>query len=183
MRTGRKKIGARSGEARKPPGKLPCGRPWPAGAPHDAGAALAQYESRLERYVSAQGLNRSSARAAILSVAIGLGRHFTASDLVRAVHEKLPSLGAATVYRNLPVLVGAGTLRESLLDEQGQVVYELESPSHHDHIVCLDCRAILEFHDSAIEEGQDKVMRKMRFQQLRHRHVIYARCEYAKKNG
>jgi Fur family ferric uptake transcriptional regulator len=72
-------------------------------------------------------------------------------------------------------------LKESLMDVQGRVVYERFDEGHHDHIVCLDCGQILEFHDDEIEAQQQKVTKKLRFEEVRHRHVIYARCSYLKK--
>ena len=167
-------VSASSRGSRK--GLLPCGRP----APHadEACPAEAYYQNKLKHYSTREGLNRSEARDRVLSVVANQAKHFTAQSLVKEVQAVHPEIGAATVYRNLPVFVAAEILRESLADENGQIVYELESEAHHDHIVCLDCNAILEFRDEEIEAQQEKIMKRLRFRPARHRHVIYARCEY-----
>ena len=100
---------------------------------------------------------------------------------MREVQRAYPGIGAATVYRSIKVLCDAKILRETLVDADGRVVYEVFDEDHHDHIVCLDCGAIFEFHDSLIESRQERVAGELAFAPVRHRHVIYARCEYKKK--
>ena len=89
-------------------------------------------------------------------------------------------VGAATVYRNLPILVKAGVLRESLNDLEGQMIYEVEWQNHHDHIICVDCDEIIEFYDPEMEKKQDNVLSKLKFEDVSHRHVIYAKCKFRK---
>jgi Fur family ferric uptake transcriptional regulator len=67
------------------------------------------------------------------------------------------------------------------MDSDGQVFYELcemESDEHHDHIVCMDCRRIFEFHDEGIEARQAQISKEMGFVAEKHTHVIYAKCQY-----
>jgi Fur family ferric uptake transcriptional regulator len=135
---------------------------------------------RLDKYVQQEQLNRSQSREKILEVVLEQTRHFTAAELVKKVQQIHDGIGAATIYRNLPMFVAAGILRESLSDDKGQLVYETESHGHHDHIVCLDCHAILEFHEEEIEELQGRVMNRLGFKEARHQHVVYAHCEQFK---
>jgi Fur family transcriptional regulator, ferric uptake regulator len=160
--------------------KLPCGRPAPGPVKRSGGNQVSRYWALFEEYSRAQKLNFSESRKKIVEMALRQGEHFTTSDFVKRVGKAHPSVGPATIYRNLPHLVAAGILRESLSDESGQIVYELQSSAHHDHVVCLDCQAIFEFHDEQIESLQKKAMGKLRFSEERHRHVIYARCLYRK---
>jgi Fur family transcriptional regulator, ferric uptake regulator len=137
---------------------LPCGRSLLIQS-QDGTNPAAFYWQRLDKFVSSQKLNRSESRRKVVQVVLGQTSHFTALELVKKVQSSHPGVGAATVYRNLPVLVAAGILRESLSKEDGQVVYELDGAGdHHDHIVCLDCDAILEFHEAKIESLQEKTL-------------------------
>jgi len=160
--------------------KLPCGRNQCVQASELADSEAACWQ-KLDQFVSSQRLNHSRSRQKVVEVILGLNSHFTALELVKKVHSRYPKVGAATVYRNLPVLVGAGILRESLSHEDGQVVYELDDAHHHDHIVCLDCDAILEFHEAKIESLQEKTLVRLGFKQQRHHHVVYAYCELKKE--
>lgn len=137
-----------------------------------------RWEEKLETYLEANGLKHSEQRLKIMNFILMLPGHFTAQHIAREIQAESPGLGAATVYRNLKTLCEAGILRETLVDQEGQMVYEMVDDDHHDHIVCLDCNEIFEFHDPSIEDVQHKISKKMQFTEVQHRHVIYARCEF-----
>lgn len=160
---------------------LPCGRPLKGALAHADPIDQGSARERLERFVAAGSLKRSEVRHRILDVIVNEAPHFSAPELVRRVQASHPEIGAATIYRNLPVLLEAGLIQESLMTREGHKLYELSDDDHHDHIVCTDCRRIFEFHDDTIEARQEKLIRAMGFRTDHHRHVIYASCEYAKK--
>ena len=111
------------------------------------------------------------------------GGHLDAQGLVEQVKKKHSGIGAATVYRSIKVLCDASILKESLTDANGRVIYELFDEGHHDHIVCLDCDEIFEFHDEKIELQQSAVVKQLDFREVRHRHVVYAHCSYRAENS
>jgi Fur family transcriptional regulator, ferric uptake regulator len=148
-----------------------------------SGGLHAELMRKLEQYQSSKKLNRSTPRNRVVEVISLQSDHFTGPDLVARVRKKFPEIGAATVYRCLPLLIEAGILRESLTDNQGQAVYEVQHSDHHDHVVCLDCKAILEFHEVGIESLQAQVLGKLGFQEVQHSHVIYARCVFKGLRG
>ncbi len=166
---------------------LPCGRPKPRGHHHPSSknpAYLKSLEDRIARFSAEHGLKNSRARAQVLTAIVdslgarGAKRHASLVEIAHLVQASHPGIGVATVYRNVPLFVQAGILRETLIDNQGQRLFELSMTEHHDHIVCLDCHEILEFHDPSIEEAQEKITKKLRFTPSHHTHVIYARCGY-----
>ncbi len=110
-------------------------------------------------------------------------RHFRVQDLLARLGRRHPEVGQATLYRNLPILVESGILQEGPTDADGQTFYEAAHEEHHDHIVCVDCRRIFEFHDEAIESRQVSVAKRLGFAPRDHRHVIYASCEYLAKRS
>lgn len=164
------------------PKSFPCGRPRPARKTRPLNEAERQeLVEKFEHFTNAKKLNRSKTRNNIALLIAAQGDHFTGPELVAKVRAAHPEIGAATVYRNLPVFLESGILRESLTDRDGQVVYELQRNEHHDHVVCLDCRAILEFHEVGIESLQQAVLKKLGFREVHHSHVVYARCDYRQK--
>ena len=133
---------------------------------------------RLEAFVESKGLKRSDTRKKILETIVMEAKHFRAQDLLEWLQKHFPEVGKATLYRNLPILVESGIIQEGPTDPEGQTLYELSELSHHDHIVCLDCKHIFEFHDEVIEERQEAASSKQGFSVRSHRHVIYAACDY-----
>ncbi len=155
----------------------PCGR-----EPQKRRAILAPIErdelrGRLDAYVATKRLNRSEARHKILETIFTGDRHFRALDLLVRLKARFPEVGKATLYRNLPILVECGILQEGPTDSSGDTFFELSGSEHHDHIVCLDCKKIFEFHDESIERKQKFLSKNLGFTPRDHRHVIYASCD------
>ncbi len=158
---------------------LPCGRKAPpASDGRLSEEKLLVWKAQLKGFLGRSGLRYTDQRWKIAELLLTAGGHLTAQELIDKVRQAHPDIGPATVYRNLKVLCDANILKESLTDSEGRIIYELYDEAHHDHIVCMDCGQIFEFHNDRIEEEQGKLARKLRFRQVRHRHVIYGRCEF-----
>jgi Fur family ferric uptake transcriptional regulator len=138
--------------------------------------------SLLNQHLTKSGLKQSESRIQILEVLLTeKNHHFTPAQLIKSVLKKYSQMGSATVYRNIQLFLEAGILREILTLENGERVYEVEHGMHHDHIICLDCHSLFEFHETAIEKVQDTLCKKNGFTPERHKHVIYAHCDRLKK--
>ena len=164
----------------RPNRNLKCGRPAPF-FPVLEEQKFAKWHLQLKQYLLAQKLKYSEQRWKIARLILEKRGHFSAQEIVKEVLDTYPGIGAATVYRNIKVLCDARILKETLVDAEGVIVYESYEEEHHDHIVCLDCNEIFEFHDPNIESLQDKIAAKLKFNQVRHRHIIYVRCQFNKK--
>ncbi len=102
-------------------------------------------------------------------------RHLTAEDVYRQLLSQNLDIGLATVYRVLTQFEQAGILSRSHF-ESDRAIYELNQGEHHDHLVCLDCGRVEEFHDAEIETLQIKVAKKQGFEIADHALSIYAHC-------
>ncbi len=105
----------------------------------------------------------------------GTQRHFTAEDIYRLLLDDRMEIGLATVYRVLSQLEQAGLLKRSSF-QTDKAVYELDDGRHHDHLVCLDCGKVEEFHDGAIEERQALVASERGFRLQEHALALYGAC-------
>lgn len=159
---------------------LPCHRPKGILPPALNSKQLELWKSQLKLYLMEQGLKYTEQRWKIAELILLTEGHLDAQALVEQVRKKHAGIGAATVYRTIKVLCGASLLKESLTDAEGRIFYELYNKQHHDHIVCLDCGKIFEFYDEKMEVLQSAVVAKMKFKEVRHRHVVYAHCDYRK---
>src|SRR5438445_1503634 len=68
--------------------------------------------------------------------------HPFAHEIYRRVHQRLPRISLATVYRNLHSLVEEGKIRTLLLD--GQAARFDPETSEHDHFVCEKCGRVVD---------------------------------------
>ena len=53
--------------------------------------------------------------------------------------------------------------------------------SHHDHMICLRCGAVLEFSNRAIEKLQEKEASRKGFMPVRHTLEIVGYCKQCRK--
>jgi Fur family ferric uptake transcriptional regulator len=129
------------------------------------------------------GLKATLPRLKILSILEHARvRHMSAEDVYKAMLAAGEEAGLATVYRVLTQFEQAGLVMRHNF-EGGRAVFELNQGHHHDHMVCVECDRVFEFHDPQIEERQRKVAEKVGFVMDEHALYIYGVCEGMKKNG
>ena len=122
------------------------------------------------------GLKATLPRLRILSILEqNADRHLSAEDVYKALLEAGDETAFATVYRVLTQFETAGlVIRHNF--EGGHAVFELDSGEHHDHIVCVDCGAVVEFMDDTIEARQEQIAGDHGFRIADHSLVIYGHC-------
>ena len=53
--------------------------------------------------------------------------------------------------------------------------------SHHDHLICLECKRIVEFEDDEIERLQVAAAARHGFKLMSHKHELYGICDRCAK--
>ena len=158
---------------------LPCGRKKNS-QPSKNITKNIEWKPLLDKFLKAKKLRITLQRDKVAELIFEKKSHFEVQTLIKDVQSKYPDIGPATVYRSVNTLVEAGLLHESLQSHTGVTLYEAHEDEHHDHIVCMDCGEIFEFHDEFIEDAQNKALKKMDFTPVNHKHVIYAKCSFKK---
>lgn len=102
-------------------------------------------------------------------------RHLSAEDVYRALLDEGEDIGLATVYRVLTQFESAGLLLKNMFGEN-KAVFELDSGEHHDHMVCLQCGRVEEFHNDDIERLQVEVCDKFKFKLSYHEMNLFGTC-------
>ena len=134
-------------------------------------------EEKFAEFLRRAGLKMTSTRRSVLEEVFRSHDHFDADELYLRLKERQEKVSRATVYRTLILLVSSGLVRKMALGN-GRSTYEhvLGHP-HHDHLVCVKCGRILEFHHTGIEELQMQVCRDFEFKMLSHTQQIYGICK------
>lgn len=102
--------------------------------------------------------------------------HVSAEELYRIVSEEDPSIGLATVYRTLNLLVECGLAQGRQFGEsQRRYEHVLEHGQHY-HLVCTRCGAIAEFYSPDVERVLDEASRERKFHLFNHRLELYGLC-------
>lgn len=138
-----------------------------------------------EEFLRARELKLTTQRERIFERAFSTHEHFSAEQLYDWLREEPGArVSRATVYRTIGLLAEGGFLG-SLDTGRGELVYEhLLGHKHHDHMVCMECGRIEEFHDERIEALQHEACQRMGFVLVSHSHRLIGLCRAcARKRG
>lgn len=127
-------------------------------------------------YLSQKGLKLTKQRLLIVEEFFRSGGHINADDLFRRVQKRYKGIGLASVYRTLKSLTESGlALERRFLDKTS--VFEYNDPTaHHDHLICMRCRQIIEFENEEIERLQEVVAKQLGFRLIDHKLELYGIC-------
>jgi Fur family transcriptional regulator, ferric uptake regulator len=140
---------------------------------------------KLIKYLNSRGMKHTPERFEILDVLIALScisvknsgcGHFSIDDLF--LHSRKAGLhfSLATIYRTLPIFIRAGILNKPI--KSGDIVfYELSEHGHHDHLLCTECGAVIEFYHQKLEEIQHAVCEEYDFLESEHTLCIKGLCK------
>jgi len=103
-------------------------------------------------------------------------QHISAEDVYKILLEQDDEIGLATVYRVLNQFDDAGIVTRHHF-EGGKSVFELTGKDHHDHLVCLNCGMVVEFHNQTIEDLQTKVANDNGITLTHHSLYLYGECQ------
>ena len=138
----------------------------------------------LHGFLAGKGLRKTSQRDAIIEAAFGTKEHYTAEDLLSMARSIDASVSRATVYRTLPILVASGLLRELAFGGDTKI-YDpnfLEHPTPN-HLVCVDCKKIIEFEDPNMELLENCITRRLGFSPTNKMVKIEAHCDEFQLRG
>lgn len=140
--------------------------------------AVAEALEILSDYLAKSKLKMTAQRRVVIEAFFDPERaheHPTAEELYLRVRQRDSRIGYATVYRSLKLLTDAGLANPSRFGDN-QTRYEPESPGeHHDHFICADCGAIMEFEDERIERLQEEVAARLGFKLTDHKMVLFGK--------
>lgn len=133
-------------------------------------------EKIFKDYLENKGMRLTRERRLILNEITLCNDHFDVGDLVHRLRFRGEKVSTTSVYRTIPLLIGAGIIIKNSCDKiQGRLEPVL-GREHNDHLVCLKCKKIVELRDDKIEKLQEKVAKKYGFKMDGHRLIIRGYC-------
>ncbi|MFQ5877399.1 MAG: Fur family transcriptional regulator [Acidobacteriota bacterium] len=129
-------------------------------------------------YLEGQGLRTTRERRLIAREVMAIRDHFDPELLQSRLRRKGVRISRATIYRTLEHLINSGLVRKTSVDLERKVSFyeNTQVRSHHEHMVCIGCGAVIEFTSNEIEALQDELCREHRFKAIRHTHQILGYC-------
>jgi Fur family ferric uptake transcriptional regulator len=144
---------------------------------------MALQEAKIAGFFDRNGIKFTQERKAILACAAGIKGHFDPESLYECLKDAGEKASRASVYRAIPILLKSGAIREAFRDKGG-VKYEYsQGKSHHDHMECVRCGKVVEFHNEEIEKLQDSVGKKHGFVLTGHNLELKGLCKECSEKG
>jgi Fur family ferric uptake transcriptional regulator len=142
-----------------------------------------QEQRIVEKHLRQSGFRWTTQRALIVLTALATHDHFTAEQLLDRCRKEDPRVSRATVYRTLAVLEESGFVEGLDTGDGGRKFEHVIGHPHHDHMVCVTCGAIFEFHDDELEHRQDVAAKRIGFRIERHSLRIHGTCRACQRAG
>lgn len=105
--------------------------------------------------------------------------HLSAEEVHEILREKNFDFGLATVYRNVELLNELGILAKVDFGD-GRVRYELAAIDpdvhNHHHLICLNCKKVIEFEEDFLDELEEFIAEKSDFQIVNHEVKFFGYC-------
>jgi Fur family ferric uptake transcriptional regulator len=111
-------------------------------------------------------------RNAILNALVGAARPLSPQEVLEAAREGAPTLGIATVYRNLKLLVEDDLVHAVELPGEPPR-YEVADLGHHHHFKCVACDRVFDIGECTADL---KRLVPAGFTLERHDITLYGRC-------
>ena len=111
------------------------------------------------------------------------GEHLSAEEVYELLKQKDFDFGLATVYRNVELLNALGILSKIEFGD-GRTRYELNAANpqihQHHHLICLNCKKIIEFEEDLLDNLEAHISKKSGFQILNHEVKFFGYCSDCK---
>ena len=132
-------------------------------------------ESLAANTLKSSGYKLTSPRLTILNLLEQSGGHTTSAELLTLVEKTDPSIGRASVFRTLDLLIKLGIVWTS--GQGGSTIHYMVMPGgHHHHIVCKHCNKLIEFSDCGLGKLLANLERDYGVQVEGHLLEVYGIC-------
>jgi Fur family transcriptional regulator, ferric uptake regulator len=135
--------------------------------------------ARFEQFVKEHRGRLTPQRQLIVKEFLALNGHYDIQELYEHFQKQGKHVNPSTIFRTLKLLVQAGIAGERHF-ANGNTKYEV-NVAHHDHVICLGCKKIVEFDSPKLEGVQARIVKDLGFEMAFHKHEIYGYCRDCRK--
>jgi len=137
---------------------------------------IAEQMELFSTYLKKNGLKMTRQREVVVESFLRTDGHLSTDELYQLVKKRHKNVGFTTVFRTLKALTDCGLARETDLSDGRTRFEHLYNRPHHHHIVCMECNRTIEFLSPELEQLQEQIVSRYRFQSIRHQLQIFGVC-------
>ncbi len=127
-------------------------------------------------YLEQRGLRRTTERMAILDEIYHRTDHFEAEQLYIDLIQKDVNVSRATVYNTLDLLVTCDLIKKHQFGRNHAQYEKSYGYKQHDHVICVECKKVVEFCDPRIQQIKTMVGELLNFRITHHSLNCYGIC-------
>ena len=142
----------------------------------EADAAAERLFERFHRWLRERHLPITRQRDMVARAVFAGGELLSVDGVERRLRDRGQSVGTATVYRSLDMLVESGLVRAHDFGEGYKRFEPLLSPGQHGHLICSRCGRVTEFSTERFERALPMIADEHGFQHHTHRVEIRGLC-------
>lgn len=121
-------------------------------------------------------LRKTVERYAILEEIYSRNDHFEADQLFTTLVNKKVNVSRATVYNTLELLVSCDLVKKHQFGKNQAQFEKSYGYKQHDHVICIDCKKVVEFCDPRIQHIKTMVGDLLNFKIMHHSLNCYGIC-------
>jgi len=118
---------------------------------------------RFREYLRAYNHPVTPQRLRVAEALFDTHRHVSAEEIGAKLRAGGKSIGKATIYRTLGLLLKAGLIREHDFGDGFRRYEARPSRPRHEHLVCTQCGKVIEFESDAVDRLESEIAALHRF--------------------